>query len=96
LVENFVLLAARTVLTQFGFAHGWRTAEALRAEFNWDSDDDWRRAGPRIHALQGLYRVEVGSRGPLSKAGAMIVASYEAEQHLLQFGRSDEAVCWTI
>jgi two-component system, NtrC family, response regulator HydG len=96
LVENFGLLAARTVLTQFGFAHGWRMAEALQTEFNWDSDDDWRRAGPRIHALEGLYRVEAGSRGPLSKAGAMIVASYEAEQHLLHFGRSDAPVCWTI
>lgn len=26
----------------------------------------------------------------------MIVASYEAEQHLLHFGRSDVPVCWTI
>jgi hypothetical protein len=30
LVENFGELAARTVLTQFGFAHGWRMAEAMR------------------------------------------------------------------
>ena len=28
--------------------------------------------------------------------GVMVVASYEAEQHLLHFGRSDMAVCWTI
>jgi len=27
------LTAARAVLTQFGFAHGWRMAEAMRAEF---------------------------------------------------------------
>jgi hypothetical protein len=33
------------VLTQFGFAHGWRMAEAMQAEFKWDSDEDWRRAG---------------------------------------------------
>jgi hypothetical protein len=26
----------------------------------------------------------------------MLLASYEAEQHLLHFGRSDSAVCWTI
>ena len=26
----------------------------------------------------------------------MLVASYEAEQHLLHFGRSDAPVCWTI
>ena len=96
LVENFGLTAARAVLTQFGFAHGWRMAEAMEAEFNWDTNDDWRRAGPRIHTLQGLFLIEPGSKDPLSKEGSMLVASYEAEQHLLHFGRSDAAVCWTI
>jgi len=96
LVENFGLSAARTVLTQFGFAHGWRVAETLQAEFKWESDEDWRRAGTRIHALEGLFRLAPGSEGPLSKAGVMLLASYEAEQHLLHFGRADEAVCWTI
>jgi DNA-binding NtrC family response regulator len=96
LVENFGLTAARAVLTQFGFAHGWRMAEAMQAEFKWDSDGDWRRAGTRIHALEGLFRVEAGSKEPLSKEGVMLSASYEAEQHLLHFGRSDEPMCWTI
>src|SRR5882762_10748565 len=58
LVENFGLTAARTVLTQFGFAHGWRMAEAMQVEFKWDSAEEWRLAGPRIHTLQGLFRVE--------------------------------------
>jgi DNA-binding NtrC family response regulator len=96
LVENFGLTAARAVLTQFGFAHGWRMSEAMQSEFKWDSDDDWRRAGTRIHALEGLFRVEAGSKEPLSKEGVMLSASYEAEQHLLHFGRSDEPMCWTI
>src|SRR5215207_2816322 len=87
LVENFGLTAARTVLTQFGFAHGWRTAEALRAEFAWDSDEDWRRAGVRIHALAGLFRVESGGEGARSTQGSVLSASYEAEQHLVHFGR---------
>ena len=96
LVENFGLTAARAVLTQFGFAHGWRMAEAIRSEFNWSSDEDLRLAGPRICALEGLFRIEPGSGDPLSKRGVMLLASYEAEQHLLHFGRSDEPVCWTI
>src|SRR5256885_2359206 len=96
LVENFGITAARTVLTQFGFAHGWRMAEAMRAEFPWESDDEWRSAGTRIHALEGLFRVEPGGGGPLSRTGSMVAASYEAEQHLLHFGRSDVPVCWTI
>jgi DNA-binding NtrC family response regulator len=96
LVENFGLTAARAVLTQFGFAHGWRMAEAMQAEFKWEGGDDWRRAGTRIHTLEGLFRIEPASNGPLSKEGAMLLASYEAEQHLLHFGRSDASVCWTI
>ena len=96
LVENFGLTAARAVLTQFGFAHGWRMAEAMQAEFKWDSNDDWRRAGTRIHALQGLFRVEPGTGAFVSKEGAMLVGSYEAEQHLLHFGRADAPMCWTI
>jgi len=96
LVENFGETAARTVLTQFGFAHGWRMAEAMQAQFKWDSDEEWQLAGARIHTLEGLFRVEAGSRGPLSKEGVMLTASYEAEQHLLHFGRSDVPACWTI
>src|SRR5947199_91096 len=83
LVENFGITAARTVLTQFGFAHGWRMAEAMKTEFQWDSDEEWQRAGVRIHTLEGLFRVELGSPGPLSNQGSMLISSYEAEQHLL-------------
>ena len=96
LAENFGLTAARAVLTQFGFAHGWRMAAAMREHFKWTTPEDWRRAGPRLYTLEGLFRAEPGSDDPLSKKGAMLLASYEAEQHLLHFGRSDSAVCWTV
>ncbi len=96
LVENFGLTAARAVLTQFGFAHGWRMAEAMESEFQWDSKLEWQRAGMRIHMLQGLFEIKPGSGEPTSKHGSMLVGSYEAEQHLLHFGRSDAPVCWTI
>lgn len=93
LVDNFGMSAARTVLTQFGFAHGWRMAEALHTQFEWDSDAEWCSAGSRIHSLEGLFRIEPGSHSPMSEQGMRLMASYEAEQHLLQFGRSDEPVC---
>ena len=96
LVENFGLTAARTVLTQFGFAHGWRMAEAMQAEFKWDDSEEWRLAGNRIHTIAGLYAAQSEGMDPLSKSGMMLVASYEAEQHLLHFGRADAPMCWTI
>jgi two-component system, NtrC family, response regulator HydG len=96
LVENFGLTAARTVLTQFGFAHGWRMAEAMQSEFKWKSPEEWQRAGARIHSLEGLFQMEGGSEGVLSKNGMMLLTCYEAEQHILHFGRADAPVCWTI
>ena len=96
LVQNFGLTAARAVLTQFGFAHGWRMASAMQAEFQWANSVEWRRAGPHIYTLEGFFRIQPGSDDPLSRRGAVLLASYEAEQHLLHFGRSDSAVCWTI
>jgi len=96
LVENFGLTAARTVLTQFGFAHGWRMAEAMGSEFQWENDADSRSAGNRLHALKGLFAAQSGCQDPLAKAGAVLLGSFEAEQHLLHFGRSDVAVCWTV
>ncbi len=95
LVENFGLTAARAVLTQFGFAHGWRMADAMQSEFRWADDEEWRHAGPRIHSLEGFFHVDPGCDA-LSPKGATLVSSYEAEQHLLHFGRSEVAVCWTI
>ena len=96
LVENFGLTAARTVLTQFGFAHGWRMADAMQSEFKWHSNEEWRNAGTRIHTLEGLFGVDPEWQDPLSKEGLILTATYEAEQHLLHFGRADAPMCWTI
>ena len=96
LVENFGLTAGRSVLTQFGFAHGWRMAETMKAQFKWESEADWIEAGARIQALEGLCHQEPGSPHALSEAGLTLVSSYEAEQHLLHFGRSEVPVCWSL
>ena len=63
LIDNLGLTAARAVLTRFGYAHGWRTAEAIEHGFPWDSDDEWQRAGGWLHTLQGLVRVEPAHLG---------------------------------
>ncbi|AGP32048.1 sigma-54-dependent Fis family transcriptional regulator [Sorangium cellulosum] len=96
LIDALGAAAARAILTRFGFAHGFRTAEAARAELPLESDEEWRNAGGRIHALQGMIRLAPGADGPLSPEGATVEASYEAEQHLLHLGRAESPVCWTL
>jgi two-component system response regulator HydG len=99
LIETLGTTVARTVLTRFGYAHGWRVAEMLRSGFPWDSEEEWRRAGARLHTIQGLVRAEVTQTTPNSAtpgAEGIWHDSYEAEQHLLHLGQSDEPVCWTL
>jgi two-component system, NtrC family, response regulator HydG len=99
LIETLGVSAARGLLTRFGYAHGWRTAESLRSAFPWDDESEWRRAGGRLHALQGLVVVEPTAkdgRDAEHLADAVWHDSYEAEQHLLHFGQSEDAVCWTL
>ena len=53
LIDTLSLAAARGVLYRFGWAHGFRTAEAMKGAFEWDSPDDWVKAGGRLHRLKG-------------------------------------------
>ncbi|NVI99130.1 sigma 54-interacting transcriptional regulator [Myxococcus sp. AM009] len=94
------MTAARGTFTRLGYAHGWRTAEAMKGAVPWKDESLWRRAGGRLHTLQGQVRVEPVQRradeGPEPFAEAQWRDSYEAEQHLLHLGQSDQPVCWSL
>jgi two-component system, NtrC family, response regulator HydG len=100
LIDDFGLDAARGLLTRFGFAHGWRTAEMARRGVPWTDERQWQIAGGRLHMLQGWVRFQPNE--PAKRAGeppfaeALWHNSYEAEQHLLLVGRSLDPVCWTL
>jgi two-component system, NtrC family, response regulator HydG len=96
LIETLGMQGARGVLTRFGYAHGRRTAESLKSALPWDDEHSWRVAGGRLHTLQGLVVSEAMPASDGSFAEVVWKDSYEAEQHLLLLGRSDEAVCWTL
>ena len=100
LIETLGVSAARGILTRFGYAHGWRTAESLRSEFPWESGQEWQWAGGRLHMLQGM--VVLGATEPREGVAPSHFAetvwheSYEAEQHLLHLGLAEDPVCWTL
>jgi len=100
LIDTLGEAGAHGVLTRFGFAHGWRTAESLRTAFPWDDENEWRHAGGRLHTLQGLV-VAVAPEGdpapgPKPVGDSIWLDSYEAEQHLVHLGQADHPVCWTL
>jgi two-component system response regulator HydG len=100
LIESLGATAARGILTRFGYAHGRRTAETLRTAFAWDSEEEWRVAGGRLHMLQGHVVIErpspAASIGPAPFVESIWHESYEATEHLLHLGPADEPVCWTL
>ena len=100
LIHSLGMDATRGIMTRFGYAHGWLVAENLRTEFPWDDERQWQLAGGRLHALQGLVRVELIRRDGASESAPFAESiwhdSYEAEQHLLHHGRADQPVCWSL
>jgi DNA-binding NtrC family response regulator len=100
LIGSLGLTAARGILTRLGYAHGHRVAEALRTGLPWESQEEWRLAGARIHMLQGQVVIEkAGPRppgGPEPFVESIWQESYEAEQHLLHVGQAEAPVCWTL
>ncbi len=99
LIATIGMTGARGVLTRFGYAHGWRTAETMKTALPWENEQEWRSAGGRLHRLQGLVLFEPVPRSEAPDAPfaeAVWRDSYEAEQHLLHLGRAALPVCWTL
>ncbi|MBN1269447.1 MAG: sigma 54-interacting transcriptional regulator, partial [Kiritimatiellae bacterium] len=76
-------------------------AAAMKRIFTWDSLEEWLRAGPRMHTLQGVARTVVQSLEFDREADrfAMEVVwhdSGEAEEHLTEIGPAKEPVCWML
>lgn len=98
LIDSLGTAAARSILTRFGYAHGRRTAEALRQEFPSLLEDS--QTGPRLHTLLGLVEVANSRRTDGTSDEPVVegdwINSYEVEQHLLHIGRSSEPVCWSL
>ena len=98
LIQVFGEYGAKNVLTRYGYAHGWRTAEMLKSKY--PSLFHGTNGGAHLHMLFGLVFTteisETDGRGELPLIHARLEHSYEAEQHLLHLGKADEAVCWTL
>jgi len=99
LIDSMGLHVARTILSRFGYAHGWRTAESLKKDWPELLFHD-SESGPRLHTMHGLLTHLSLERTSDENGEPFIIASwkdsYEVEQHLLHFSSPEEPVCWTI
>jgi DNA-binding NtrC family response regulator len=81
------------LLMEFGFAQGWRMADAMVNTFAWPSVAEWAAACLRGLSIEGLF---VTSRGALGEGGLIVSGSVEADQHRLQLGTSAKPSCWVL
>ncbi len=96
LVDSFGERTARGILTRYGYIHGRRLAETLKDKYKWVNQEEWQKAGARIYALLGLSLLDSDSPTTFSSEGGTFHVSYEAEQHLILNGRSNNPVCWNL
>lgn len=100
LVEMVGVEQARRVFTRFGNFWGRADAAAMKRIFQWDSLEDWLRAGPRMHMLQGIVRGIVKTL-EMRADGAFLMEvtwhdSVEVEEQRMALGKASEPVCWTM
>ncbi len=101
LIESLGLDHARPVLRRFGFANGYRDALTTGELFHWDDDAEWWLSCPALQKHEGKVQavpkhLMVDRKGGRFEMEVVWHHSYEADQHLRVFGRSEEPVCWTL
>ena len=92
---------ARRILTRYAYFWGQADAAAMRRVFKWDSLLDLVKAGPRLHALQGVARWVTKRLDLDEKTGHFFMdvtwhGSGEADEHLAHLGKSEHPVCWML
>jgi DNA-binding NtrC family response regulator/predicted hydrocarbon binding protein len=93
--------SARRILTRFGYFWGHADAAAMKRIFTWDSLEEWVKAGPRMHMMQGVVRVAVRDLKIDAASGRFRMEvlwrdSGEAEEHRISLGESREPSCWML
>jgi len=91
----------RRILTRFGYFWGKADAAAMKRIFRWTNLNEWVKAGPRLHTLQGVVKVqtkhlEIDEASGRFRMDVVWHNSGEAEEHLIAAPASASPVCWML
>ena len=101
LMEKIGLERTRRTFTRFGYYWGQADAAAMKRIFKWDNLEEWIKAGPRMHTIQGVTNSAVKSLKIDEQTGCFQMDlvwrdSGEVDEHLLAFGKSENPTCWML
>lgn len=99
LIESLGIERAKGVLMRMGYQSGKEDAQLARKLRPSVSDYELYAVGPQLHTLEGIVRVEPIKLTLDIEAGEHYgefnwINSFEAEQHLNNYGIHSEPVCW--
>jgi len=92
---------ARRILTRYAYFGGQADAAAMRRVFSWSDVRELLKAGPRLHAMEGVARwvtkrLELDEQTGHFLMEATWHGSGEAEEHMAQLGKAEQPVCWML
>lgn len=92
---------ARRILTRKGFFWGQADAAGMQRLFEWDTKEEWLKAGPELAKMSGMALVEIKITVFEEATGRFEVElncsnSCEVEQHRSEMGKALKPVCWAL
>lgn len=101
LIEAVGVESARELLLQFGFQSGYADFLQMKTSYDFDTEGDLLEVGPAMHTQEGIVAVEPIEMEYDRADGSFYFRglwhnSYEAEQHLMHNGLSEDPVCWSL
>ncbi|MBN2576279.1 MAG: sigma 54-interacting transcriptional regulator [Deltaproteobacteria bacterium] len=92
---------ARRILTRYAYFGGQADAAAMRRVFTWSDVRELVKAGPRLHAMEGVARWVTKRLEFDEQTGHFLMevtwhGSGEAEEHMAHLGKSEQPVCWML
>jgi PAS domain S-box-containing protein len=101
LIDNLGWEVTRGILERVGYQCGQQDAQQMRRHYAWTSDEEWLRAGFRLHYLEGMVKVQLNELD-IDRADHRLhikgewLDSFEAEQQLEHYGLGSRSVCWML
>lgn len=101
LIDNLGWEVTRGILERVGHQCGQHDARQMRRHYDWTSDEEWLRAGFRLHYLEGMVKVQLNDLD-IDRADHRLhirgewLDSFEAEQQLEHYGLGSRSVCWML
>lgn len=101
LIEMMGIEQAQRIQTRKGFFWGQSDAAAMQRLFQWDSPEEWLRAGVTLGRIAGLWEASLVIKQLDLERGRVDLRmtwrnSAEVAQHLAELGQASAPVCWAL